>query len=117
MINNGIIIGFILFSLYKIEPLIYQNKVCIRIFNNSKFEITKVSIFSIKFDNIKQGKKSKFKRLNFNIETDDSLLYLTAKSNNYALYVTPEFSIGKYMYVIDSLNEENRFIYLRKVSY
>jgi len=103
-------------SFIRIEKHFSQNNICIRIANNSLLKLDEVSIFSLPIGNIESKGKSNYVILNFNDKSDNAILQLKFKNKFFALYVSPNFiDKGKYTYIIDSINLENRFIHLRRI--
>lgn len=109
------IVAFLTLSFHQKRNDISQTKILIRVVNESKFNLKDISLFSVKFNNLKIKEKSKFKELNFNKNSDDAMIYLTANNKRFALYITAVSEFGKHSYIIDSLNMERRYIHLRQV--
>ena len=94
----------------------YQEKLCIRIVNNTVDNITNISLYSHKFKDLDIGEKSHYKIFKFDNRTDDPMLYLKTNNNNFALYLSsPDSMKGNYSYIIDSVNIFNGYIYIREL--
>lgn len=119
MIKLTIILYLIVFvffasAFYKYEKDNFQTKISIRIVNDSKFKLTKISLFSIKFTDLNVHDKSIYKNLNFNDGRDDAMLYLTVNKKHFVLFVSPIDVKGKYSFIIDSVSVERRHVYMRR---
>jgi len=110
-----IVYSFLELSFHKIERDTFQSEIFVRIVNESKFELTNISLFSLKFNDLNLYKASRYKVLNFNKNSDDSMLYLTANNKHFALYVSPGLLNGEYSYIIDSLSLEKRYVFITKI--
>lgn len=109
-------VGIPVFSSYFQSNLdLLQSDISIRIVNQSTSRLENVYIYSVRFDNIKLNEKSKYVKLNFDKNIDDAMIYLKAENKNFSFYISPIYQNGKYSFVIDSLNFERRFIYLRRI--
>ena len=101
-------------AFYKYEKDNFHTKISIRIVNESKFKLTKISLFSIKFTDLNVHDTSIYKNLNFDDNRDDAMLYLTVNKKHFVLFVSPIDVKGKYSFIIDSVNVERRYIYMRR---
>jgi len=109
------IVAFLIMSLSIIKNDNSQSKMAVRIINKSEFDLSNISLFSIKFEDLGLKRSTDYKNLNFNIDSDDAMMYLTAKNKRFALYVSPSTVNGHYSYIIDSLSMQRSYIYMRKV--
>ncbi|MDC6366874.1 MULTISPECIES: hypothetical protein [Flavobacteriaceae] len=83
----------------------------IRIINNSKFSLSQVSLFSMRFEDLQSGDTSVYKVLKYNSLMHDPLIYCISDSINYGRYVKiPSTEAKQYVYVVDSLAD--RMIYV-----
>lgn len=83
----------------------------IRVINNSCQNVTRVSLFSMMFDDLKPNDTSEYKELDYNSLQDDPLIYCVSNGESFGRYLkVPKREVKQYTYVIDSLR--NRIIYV-----
>lgn len=106
----------VLFYLFFTKPVceevqVQENEVKIRTVNNSDYALTRVSMFSTEFGDLKPKDSTEYKPFEFDPLSDDSLIYCIYKGIHYARYIpVPNKGAGHYTYSIDSL--KNRIIYV-----
>lgn len=105
------ILFFALFAKAGCEDRVDQEEIKIRAVNSSKGEVTRVSMFSMDFGDLRSKDSSEYRVLEYDPLKDDSLIYCIYEGVNYARYLPmPDQGPGRYTYSIDSL--KNRIVYV-----
>ena len=83
----------------------------IRVINNSRHSFTGVSLFSMRFEDLKPNDTTEFKQLKYDPMRDDPLIYCIENGKNLGRYVTiPDATVRYYSYRIDSIG--NGILYI-----
>lgn len=83
----------------------------IRVINNSRHSFTGVSLFSMRFEDLKPNDTTEFKQLKYDPMRDDPLIYCIENGKNLGRYVTiPDATVRYYNYRIDSIG--NGILYI-----
>jgi hypothetical protein len=78
----------------------------IRVVNHSEYTLEYVSLFSMKFDDMKPRDTSKYKSLKFDPLKDDPLMYCVVGGQNFGRYLKmPDEQQSKVTYVVDSIKK------------
>jgi hypothetical protein len=89
-----------------------QQETKIRIVNQSQYKVSNISLFSIPFEYLNPQDTSEFKILNFKELEDAPMIYGTVNGINFARYLEIAPLKRNYTYSIDSIQFENRIIYV-----
>ena len=93
---------------------VYKKKKCVNkilIINNSEFLFSNINCYSTRLENIKSKDSLSFNKLNYNIDTDNSMLSLSVKNKTFIIYLKQLECNKNFTIQIDSLNLKNQFIY------
>ncbi|MDW5290172.1 hypothetical protein [Formosa sp. PL04] len=103
---------FILFAIYEsIDKISWTNTTNIRVINHSEKHFSNVMLFSMKFEDLKPKDTSAYKVLDFDILSDDPLIYCSIGDTNFARYLKiPVDGVKKVSYVIDSIQNDILYI-------
>ncbi|NER11541.1 hypothetical protein SAMN06265375_10393 [Muriicola jejuensis] len=104
----------VLFILIVVNIIENQDlKTKIRLANSTGFELSNISLFSIKFENLNPGDTSGYKEINYDYLKDDPLIYTTINHIILGLYVEIPKENKKNTFIVDSVNMENKRLYVR----
>lgn len=100
---------FVFWGRKDVIPLTYSTN--IRVINHSGEHFSNVMLFSMKFHNLKPMDTSAYQVLDFNVLSDDPLIYCSIGDTNFARYLKiPDDGLKSVSYIIDSI--QNGILYI-----
>lgn len=95
---------FVFYGSKDVVPLKHATK--IRVINHSQAHYTNVMMFSMKFQNLKPMDTSAYQVLDFDVLSDDPLIYCSVGDTNFARYLKiPVEGLKTASYIIDSIQD------------